>query len=259
MASLGGTVGIWLTLHLAFSSATSGDGAAALSVDPTELSVLPISITLAYIIPTGLMCLPAPSTLSRETKDGLIMAWQLWPLGWSFLHSAVVRLVRAVAKQPDNKTNVKRNLDAVYTFGLALGSFTHISCLTISGLTLIFPMVYKSEYAASFHPPRVFLPELPFPSTKTSNIGEGALWFLQWDYTTSAVAMLIWSLNLRYQAKKREQEGTPVQWLKESMSLITQSLIVGPLGVVLLNLWERDHLVLDREASEGAKSEQKRE
>src|SRR5947207_2991346 len=80
---------IWMVVHLATSPTVVDPDVEELVVRPLQLAVAPISILVAYGVPSVMMCLPAPAMISFDAKQGWTGAQQLWPI-WTALAQVVL-------------------------------------------------------------------------------------------------------------------------------------------------------------------------
>src|SRR6266516_821330 len=61
---------IWMAVHLATSPTVVDPDVEDLVVRPLQLAVAPISILIAYGVPSVMMCLPAPAMITFDAKQG---------------------------------------------------------------------------------------------------------------------------------------------------------------------------------------------
>lgn len=221
---------------------------------PLQVAVAPISILLAYGVPSVLMCLPAPATISFDAKQGWAGAQQLWPIWISLTQLVITSIVSAVnpmvnvLTEDEKKTKTLKYLRYAYGFALLMSVGGHLTAWGLSLLAYAFPVLITSKYDAMMLPQHVFVPVWPFGTLQANTVADGALWFLQWDVITGTAAVLLWAYTLRV-----EGEGEEVPFYKWVVGL-TISLIaavaVGPSGAATLALWARDELIFGQWAAE---------
>lgn len=64
-------VPLYLALHL-LTSPVAKQSSQALLIPTTHLKIIPVSVILGYVLPTVLMVLPSPGTVSPEAHQQLI-------------------------------------------------------------------------------------------------------------------------------------------------------------------------------------------
>jgi len=143
-------------------------------------------------------------------------------------------------------------LREAYAFGLACSSIGHIASWTLSLTAAGYPQIFAPEFAASFHPFRVFQNASPLSDIKITSIGEGALWFLQWDLFTGGAALLVWAATLHINAYAAHKKESKLMSTLLKATLVT--MLAGPCGAALVLMCERDELVLESLVIEGKKN-----
>ncbi|RAL58541.1 hypothetical protein DID88_003989 [Monilinia fructigena] len=274
------TVPLYLFIHLLTSPVAKpfpGTYAnSVLLISSIDLKVLPLSIILAYIVPSILMGLDAPSIVSGPTHQKLIAFWQPFPIWtiiiqWtlrSFFRFLGSRLTSKDTKQPPAPLGASylSNAKHVYRFLLTICALTHLPVLLIalipaSAITDILP---KLAPYASLNFFDIYVPYFPFPlSQRVSNLASGSHVFLQWDLTTGSMALLLWAILLyrnatteesivdpnnslpSYQIRELLAEGNKAGALRKK-SLVkvgVWTLVAGPIGAATALLWERDEIL----------------
>lgn len=240
---------LWMVLQLAQSPTVDGEKAQDLLADPVQVTLAPISLVIGYILPSVFMCLAAPTKITFETKDTWTAIQQGWPL-WIYLSQHVLTFITQISSSYDTGFNeeniplIRRRLRLAYGFALVSSATGHLTSWFLSLLAYIFPIIFNPSFARALQPSHVFLPEPPLPSTKAANLGDGALWFLQWDNTIGTASVLLWALSLRFTA--RRQEPTSLQWTRDIALAILASCFVGPAGCAVIAMWSRDEMVFKR-------------
>ncbi len=80
-------------------------------------------------------------------------------------------------------------LRKAYLFGFAISTVIHVAALSISLASILTPGMFATGYLALLRPSRVFIPVSLFSTVQVSSIGEGALYFLQWDDLVGSTAL----------------------------------------------------------------------
>ncbi|ESZ93717.1 hypothetical protein SBOR_5902 [Sclerotinia borealis F-4128] len=275
------TVPLYLFIHLLTSPVAKlfpGTYAnSVLLISSLDLKILPLSITLAYIVPSILMGLDAPSIVSGPTHQKLIALWQPFPV-WTILIQWTLRsffqFVGAKLTSKDSKqapaplgASYLSNAKHVYRFLLALCVLTHLPILLIALIpaSAISDILPKLAPYANLNFFDIYVPYFPFPLTqRVSDLASGSHTFLQWDLATGSTALLLWAILLyrnatteraivdpntslpSYQiremlAGERSKAGALRRKLLVKISVWT--VLSGPIGAATALLWERDEIV----------------
>jgi hypothetical protein len=225
-----------------------------LVVSPIQLAVAPVSILLAYGLPSVMMSLPAPAKISFHTKQGWTGAQQLWPIWIAITQATILTIVSVVnpmvnvITEDERKTKTLKYLRYAYAFALIMSTGGHLTSWGLSILSYAFPVLFTSKYEAMMLPWVVFWPVWPFGSLQADTLADGALWFIQWDVITGTAAVLLWAFTLRVGV-----EGRKVlfwQWAVGLTLAAIMSVFVGPVGAAVSSLWARDEIVFGRWAKE---------
>jgi hypothetical protein len=133
------------------------------------------------------------------------------------------------------------HLRAAYKFALLLSVPTYILCWGISLTALFYRSLFALENATSLQPLNALIPQSPFAAynTKAANIAQGSHWFLQWDFWISSSAYLIFAVAAKHKALGKTSPADVVQ-------ILVKALVLGPMSVALMVLWQRDELVLGK-------------
>ncbi|KAH7417676.1 hypothetical protein BKA64DRAFT_658555 [Cadophora sp. MPI-SDFR-AT-0126] len=272
------TVPIWLFIHLLTSPVSKpSPGTQANSVlliSPWDLRILPASITLSYIVPTILMGLDFPSTVSTLTHQRLIALWQPFPLWTVLIHFILKLTLQSVStifssSTENDITSSKTPLGTtylnsakhVYRFILTLCMLTHLPILILSLIPAsLIPPTFPTLHTRSQQTPlTIYIPYLPLSSHKVSSLTEGVHTFLLWDVYIGSFAFLLWGILLYRSATKEKAGGDskgslPVYmdgqrigdgmlWTKLLAKVVVWCILAGPVGALTVLLWERDMIV----------------
>jgi hypothetical protein len=251
------TLPLWLFQHLLTSPVAkplSGLNAKSIiQASSLDLGLLPLSVTLGYIVPTVLMGLPSPSIVSLSQHQKFIALWQPFPAWTVVIHWALQYVFKQSASKettdgPSTASGSRslRTADFVYTFALIQCAITHIPALAIA----LVPQSIFSEYLPALIFPSssdflsVYVPYYPTPGTQVSSLAEGVHAFLQWDLHVSATAFLLWAILLYRNVTIESKAGFSIQKMLEKIAFWT--LIAGPFGASTALLWERDAIITQK-------------
>lgn len=248
-----------------------------LLISPLDLKILPLSITLTYIVPTFLMGLDAPSKVSGPAHQQLIAFWQPFPI-WTVIIQWTLRSTfqfigsKVFSKDPKQPltplgTSYLSNAKHVYRFILTFCVLTHLPVLLVALIpaSVISDTLPKLAPYASLNFFDIYVPYFPFPlSQRVSNLASGAHTFLQWDLATGSTALLLWAILLHRNATAEKSivdpnTSLPSYQIREMLAgkgnrvgaskrkLLVKigmwMLVAGPIGAVTVLLWERDEIV----------------
>lgn len=172
------------------------------------------SMIIAYICPLVLAALPTPGVTAYAMKQQLIAVWQGWPVYYSFI-TLIIRYLRPVRLSQD--------------FQLKIACTFAFSCSTAGHLALLW---FSRANSASY---LIFLPPAPWRELEVTNIEAGVLRFLQWDYTLSALAMLVWTVASYSQATGRRNCQSSWILLIAGMAGV---VLLGPCSVAMVLYWQ---------------------
>jgi hypothetical protein len=239
-------IGIIGPIFLAFSPLGDRATSRVLVHHKTDVDAMIPATIGGIIIPTILMSLHAPTTVSVEQKVDLIRLWQFFPLlfrlgqrVWtSFVYVRLDSYRDELAeKSPRTQRLAFRRL---YIFGVCCAAITHIGTIVVSTMSLLFPGFFANYSPAELHPVNLFIPVSPFSGKQAGTVGEGAHWFLQWDMTLMFLTYLVWAY---FAAVKVIYPKSGVFSAPLLLRLAGWSLLFGPMGAAMLAIWERDDIV----------------
>lgn len=255
------SVPIYLIIHL-LTSPVSNDNpaAAALAIDAQDLFVFPLSVTGAFVVPTVLMCLPAPAMLSAASHYTWQAIWQIFPVTQSATH----KLYKRITAPLSFKHNFHEQLDDIYR-ATALLSFVPQTALLVVAATpaaLVPDVVIRyvpglsKELFQSIDLANAFVPYLPWNSpvytslsskvVSAKGLPELVKLFLQWDVYLGGTSLLVWSVFVYSVARPDKR------FLSSTLPKIAvYTVLGGPVGAATMLLWERD--VLARQQAAPAK------
>ncbi|KIW99148.1 uncharacterized protein Z519_00811 [Cladophialophora bantiana CBS 173.52] len=243
---------LWFALHLWTSPTVVNPKDYQLDVDiPIKIAIAPISILVGFGLPSLLMCLPAPTVVSFETKQtwtGIQQGWSIWiGLTQLILTTLVLTIDQRASVQTENDKRLKsaRYLRLAYAFAIISSAGSHLAAFSLSGLAYLFPVLFSTTYLPQLQPARIFVPVVPFGQPQVKVLADGALWFLQWDIVVGVSASLLWGLTVRDASK--HGKATIIQTLIEVIKTILITALLGPCGAAAVAIWSRDERVLGKD------------
>jgi hypothetical protein len=265
------TVPLYLSLHLLTSPVAklkNGDGAAArrtLFVYLWDLALLPMAVTITFVVPTIFMSIPRLFNQSAATHYNWIALWQPFPvwtvMGLGFLHYACYYAlgslgpVDEVSEPTTPGHGYMVAVRGVYEFALALCLATHVPVMLgtlIPGagkfLSHAFPSpAYRSFFSAlSFT--KTFIPRAwdnaptVDPATyQSGDLAPLAHHFLHYDFYVGTLALVLWSMYLHQRTVKDPSLG------KMLAKTAFWMVLGGPAAAALILNWDRDEVTREGE------------
>lgn len=232
-------------IHVLFSSLGRAKGhvdANAISANSKRIVLLPVSLTLGYIIPSFVICLPSPEVLSHHNRQGFLIAWQFFAIWTAVSQFILTRLVSdntinwllGIGESPQRKAATA--LRYTYNFVLVVTGLTHSLILDIVLCHAFIPSYFPATID-QLHPLLVFQPISPFSNEKLEAFERGILSLLQHDTYFAGASSLIWALYLYSCAKP----GTTFAGLVGKATIFI--VLFGPCGAALAVMKERDEAV----------------
>ncbi|KAI2630512.1 hypothetical protein GGS21DRAFT_524624 [Xylaria nigripes] len=275
-------VPLYLSLHLLTSPVAKlkngdGDGARrALFVYLWDLALLPMAVTLAFIVPTVFMSLPNLLNQSAATHYAWIALWQPFPmitiLALGFLHYACYYALGSLSPVNENNEPTTHGhgymvaVRGVYEFALALCGSTHLPVVALTlmpqagreFLSHAFPSyahVFQSlSFSKAFIPyPWYASPTIDADSYRSGEPAVLAQHFLQYDFFVGAGVLLLWSMYVHQRAVKNPSLG------KMLGKTAFWFLIAGPAAAAAILNWDRDAVTEEGEEELRKKIEQELE
>ncbi|KAI0907949.1 hypothetical protein F4823DRAFT_521704 [Ustulina deusta] len=257
------TIPLYLALHLLTSPTAklkNGDGPAArrsLFVYLWDLALLPMAVTLSFIVPAIFMSMPRLFGQAAATHYKWIALWQPFPAftvaGLGFLHYGcyyALGSLSPVDEENEPTTNSHGYMVAVrgvYEFALALCGTTHapIVLLTLMPeagrefLSHTFPYyapVFRSlSFAKTFVPyPWYAAPSIHAATYKSGDLAILAQHFLHYDFYVGTAPVLLWAMYLHQRTVKNPS------LVKMLRTVGFWFLIGGPAAAVVVLNWDRD-------------------
>ncbi|KAI0143530.1 hypothetical protein GGR57DRAFT_495209 [Xylariaceae sp. FL1272] len=264
------TVPLYLSLHLLTSPVAklkNGDGddaRRALFVYLWDLAMIPMAVTLSFVVPGILMSLPTLLQHSATTHYGWLAFWQPFPL-WtilslSFLHNFCYYALGSL--RPTNEDGEPTTpghgymvaVQGVYQFGLALCVSTHIPIMLLTlaqgpGNDMLghylpgyFSQLKNVTFSETFIPyPWYAPPTVDATNYKSGDLAPLAVHLIHYDFYVGILPLLIWSMYLHQTTVKNPSLSA---MLKKSALWFATG---GPAAAALALNWDRDEVVREGE------------
>ncbi|KAI8634747.1 hypothetical protein F5Y19DRAFT_123377 [Xylariaceae sp. FL1651] len=276
------TVPLYLALHLVTSPVArlkNGDGDAArrsLFVYLWDLALLPMAVTLTFVVPAIFMSMPRLFNQTAATHYGWIAVWQPFPawtvLGLGFLHYACYYALGSLSPVDEESEPTTPGhgymvaVRGVYEFALTICGVTHVPIVLLTllpepgreFLSHAFPYyapVFRSlSFSKTFVPrPWYDAPSVDPANYRSGELGPLALHFLHYDFYVGTTALLVWSMYLHQTTVKNPSLGKML--LKTGFWV----LVGGPAAAAIVLNWDRDEVTQEGEEELKKKIEQELE
>jgi hypothetical protein len=189
------TVPLWLMLHLLTSPVSSPftgtHSNSAILVSSLDLKILPISVALGYIIPSILMALPSPDSVSPSMHQKYMALWQAFPIWTVVIHQSLKKVCQMIAINSATEESDKPPLslgtaylsNVKYVYRLVIG-WCIVTHLPVALVTLLPSSAFQDSVPTLARLAKntfadVFVPYTPFLSYQVSSLAEGVITFLQ--------------------------------------------------------------------------------
>ncbi|KAK5636675.1 hypothetical protein RRF57_012387 [Xylaria bambusicola] len=257
------TIPLYLALHLLTSPTAklkNGDGAGArrtLFVYLWDLALLPMAVTLTFIVPAIFMSMPRLFSQTAATHYKWIAIWQPFPaftiLGLGMLHYACYYALGSLS--PVNEENEPTThghgymvaVRGVYEFALALCGTSHLPIVLLTVmpeagrkfLSHAFPYyapVFRSlSFSKTFIPyPWYAAPTVDPATYKSGDLAILAQNFLHYDFYVGTLPMLLWAMYLHQRTVKNPSLGAMLR------KMAFWFVIGGPAAAAIILNWDRD-------------------
>lgn len=223
-----------------------------LSIHPLQLAVLPVALSLGFILPTVFAAIPPGIITTVAQQQTLLVFWQGFPIWIAVFQLCLTTILSPLWPSPSNAqsyTTVVIKLRTVYKFSLSLTALVHVVTIVFAAVPAFRPAYFVPASRPEVTLGSVFLPISPFSTAKVEQIHEGCLLLLQYDMYFACLAALLWARLMLYRV--RLESNT---WLSVTKTLFLGAL-VGPGGAALASIWERDEKVFGDGNSLRSKSE----
>lgn len=251
---------LYLFIHLLTSPTTKPSAStlasSVLFVSTYDMAILPVSVTLGYLIPSLLTVFPTFSAVASPGHQYLVAFWQAFPL-WTLLVQWALKLLCILIIGKDSTSTTEKMpysvasrtylkyASRVYTFSLA---FCVATCLPAVVLSLLPPDIVPDTmpgiaYLARTSFTSTFIPPLPL-GQPIRNMAEGVHIFLLWDMYIGSVAGLLWAIALYQNVSTRKESAAS----RSSLILKTMiwTILGGPVAAWTILVWERDKILVEK-------------
>ncbi|RWA12406.1 hypothetical protein EKO27_g2713 [Xylaria grammica] len=276
------TIPLYLALHLLTSPVAklkNGDGEAArrtLFVYLWDLALLPMAVTLTFIVPGIFMSMPRLFDQTAATHYKWIAVWQPFPvwtvLGLGFLHYGCYYALGSLSPVDEENEPTTHGhgyivaVRGVYEFALALCSTTHLPIILLTlmpevgreFLSHMFPYyapVFRTlSFAKTFIPyPWYNAPRIDPATYQSGDLALLAQHFLHYDFYIGTLPVLLWAMYLHQRTVKNPSLG------KMLRKMGFWFLIGGPAAAAIILNWDRDAVTEEGEEKLKKEIEQKLE
>jgi hypothetical protein len=248
---------LYLFIHLLTSPTskpyTSAHASSDLFLSTYDLAIIPISVSLGYVIPSLLMILPANAPIGSPMHQYIVAFWQAFPL-WTVLIQWTLKLACTFILGKDTAAKTEKSPQTtasktylnyagrVYTFVLTLCMVTHIPAVILSLLPpgIVPESILTLAYLARPSFTSTFIPPLPL-GQPIQYMAEGVHIFLLWDMYIGSASGLLWAIVLYQNVSVGKQiTASNVSLLAK---LIIWTVLGGPVAAWTILMWERDEVV----------------
>lgn len=227
---------LYLLLHLLTAPTATRPTRESLTLPSSVLVAALPAVLFGMVLPTIVMALPTPATLSYNLKLNSIVAWQLFPLYTGLL----VYPLRYIVPVP-TQTTYTTLLRYVYGLSIVIAAIAHISAVTLAASATLFPGLFNPGVSPQLSSALFAFPPHPLSTVKASSIAQGAFWFIQYDYILCSWAFMVWSFDQRSVAWS---ETTLIGWTTRIGLFLSKCILLGPMAGSVLLIWERDEAVI---------------
>lgn len=187
-----------------------------------------------YAFPLFLASGAGPESISIGMKQQLIGLWQGWPIYVSLSHSILQspKLTAALGASDIFQCRVQ-----IYIFAFACSAVPHLALLKI-----------HADPSATCNEKSVIVPRLFWGAEKVTSVEQGVLHFLQWDYTISAVAILIWCVALFCHHSAAMRRNTWAGDLRLLLRVLALAAGFGPCSAAVVLYYQAEDFALCKDA-----------
>jgi len=249
------TVPLYLILHLFTSPVArpAADPQAVLAVDAWDLTLLPVSHVLAFVVPGVMMSLPSPAAVSAPAHYAWDAVWQPFPATQNAVRGLLRRLAGALGGGHARKSHLAVAGRAYgYVVALCVLSQLALAAVALTPAAAV-PDAWRG-LVADVTLEKAFVPYWPWatPTVEATVLGKGeglaelARLFFQWDIYCGGTALLAWALYLHKVARPTRSLGGLLP------KILVWGVLGGPTAAAAIVLWERDEVMAGRKARKTA-------
>jgi len=245
------TAPLYLVLHVLTSPVArpAADPEAVLAVDPWDLSLVPVSNILAFVVPGVMMSLPSPSVVPPLAHYAWDAVWQPFPATQNAIRGLLKRLI-GNSKGSPRKTHLEVAGHA-YRYVVAL---CVLSQLALAAVALTPPSAVPDSWRGLVTEVTLrsaFVPYWPWdtPVVDATVVGKGeglaelARLFFQWDIYCGGTAIFVWALYVYKVARPNRS------LLGLLPKVVVWGVLGGPTAAATIILWERDGVIAERKTA----------
>ena len=182
---------IWCIVHLLATSAPRTRPDATVTKLPTpksDLRALGYALLAGHVLPTVLMLELEPDGEGLASKQFWTIARLFHPV-FLFVSLQIFKLFSKGATTQLELLATRRKL---YQFSILASGFFHVTSLAMLLAPKLFAGWLRDEVLPDLHVGTIYIPA-PFWTGASMSLETGVAVFLQWDYTCSAAAIVIWA------------------------------------------------------------------
>ncbi|KIM98648.1 hypothetical protein OIDMADRAFT_70823, partial [Oidiodendron maius Zn] len=224
---------LFFALHLSTSLPLADGSSRRFSIDPPKLVMLPIALTLGFVLPTALAGMPPPILTTASQQQVFLVSWQGFPIWIAVCLHTFSRIFSIIRPTALGITPLR----IVYTFSIALTGFVHLIVIALAAIPSIRPFSFPQDSRSGVSLWSVFLPMSPLSSTKVKTVSEGCHILLLYDMYFACGAAILWAaVLLRHVHPNLTQSRCVVK-------VLLWNCLVGPGGAALSLIRERDERI----------------
>ncbi|EAW19763.1 uncharacterized protein NFIA_093830 [Aspergillus fischeri NRRL 181] len=200
----------------------------------------PARLVLGFLLPAVAMALPSPGLVSNDFQQLALVAWNIFPVLVYLTMQVLHALLPAGTVNKEDAT--RRAIRILNATSLLISFAVHVSLMSISFTTILFPNLWTPETIHEFHPVSLLIP--PVSVTATQTVGDGVHSFFLWDQVFGyTLGILVAWLQLRTVLIARDwYRQWP--WPKVLLGIVGGAMIAGPGSVCLGLNWIRDEVLM---------------
>ncbi|KAK3400329.1 hypothetical protein B0T20DRAFT_373917 [Sordaria brevicollis] len=259
---------IYFIISLLTSPVASGSDVDALAVNEGEMTVLPVCVTMAFLVPAFMMGLPSPRVIPQPEHQNWMATWQVFPILQANLMFFLKGLFGSASSASSEGNSAKVTMplarkpvgaSPVYKFTMGLCVVAQMGFLVIA---LTPPTALPADLAASYPWLSAMLKEVDIGSAipralwdppyidvsslekiRMAWLAPLAKHFLQWDVYSGNSGLLTWAAYQYWAAG--------VGGGKRFVKALTWLVLGGPVAMAAYLLWERDEAAIERDDDRG--------
>lgn len=217
-------------------------------IDLRAAKTLVPAVAIGYWLPAIMMGFPSTTgVISNSFQQYSIAAWNAYPLLiWGAFYTLAIPSRRSfrLSKGVDSRNHL-RAVQSIYASAFIVSTILHISSVTLSITTILFPAMFKTSIIAELHPYYLTIP--PFSVHQGATVGAGVRSFMLWDQVFGYSTILV--VMLRQLRTAATAVGVQPSWTKLAPFVLVTLTLAGPGSACLALGWERDALLFKAESN----------